>query len=261
MSHEILRRLFGLDGKVALVTGASGGIGSELAHGLAMAGARVALNGRSCEKLDGLRARIVAGGGEAEAFPADVANLEEIGRLVDAVVERFGGLDVLVNCAGVNRRQPIVEVTPETFDAITGLNLRAAYFLSQATFPRMSARGGGKIIHVGSLSSTYGLSDISVYSLTKGAIVQMTKVMAVEWAAHNIQINCLCPGFIQTELTTPLWADERRRAWMLERVLAGRPGTPADLVGMCLYLAGPASDFTTGQAIYVDGGFLAGGRW
>lgn len=261
MSHEILRRLFGLDGKVALVTGASGGIGGELAHGLAMAGASVALGGRSCEKLDRLRGRIVADGGEAEAFPADLADLDAIPRLVDDVVERFGGLDVLVNCAGVNKRQPIPEVTPRTFDAITGLNVRSAYFLSQAAFPRLSARGGGKIVHVGSLSSAYGLSDISVYGLTKGAIVQMTKGMAVEWAAHNVQVNCLCPGFIQTELTTPLWTDGRRRAWMLERVLAGRPGTPGDLVGMCLYLAGPASDFTTGQAIYVDGGFLAGGRW
>ncbi len=261
MNVHFLRSLFGLDGKVALITGASGGIGRELAHGLAMAGASVALSGRSPEKLAEVRDTILAHEGLAEVFPADLADLAEVPRLIDAVVERFGGLDILVNCAGVNQREPIVEVTPATFDRITNLNLRAVYFLSQAAFPRLVQRGGGKIVHIGSLNATFGLGRVSVYGLTKGALVQLTKVQAVEWAPHNVQVNCLCPGFIQTDLTAPLWEDDTKRDWMLGRVPARRPGQPSDLVGMCLYLASPASNFTTGQAIYVDGGFTAGGQW
>ncbi|HEX5415170.1 MAG TPA: glucose 1-dehydrogenase [Chloroflexota bacterium] len=260
-SDTFLQGLFGLDGKVALVTGASGGIGSGLARGLALAGATVALNGRSPERLAEARDTILAQGGHAEVFPADLGDLAAVSRLVDSVVDRYGGLDILVNCAGVNKREPIVEVTPETFERITNLNLRAAYFLSQAALPKLVERGGGKIVHIGSLNAAFGLGTISVYGLTKGAMAQMTKVQAVEWARHNVQVNCLCPGFIETELTAPLWADEAKRRWLLDRVPANRPGLPADLVGMCLYLASTASAFTTGQAIYVDGGFTAGGQW
>jgi NAD(P)-dependent dehydrogenase (short-subunit alcohol dehydrogenase family) len=141
------------------------------------------------------------------------------------------------------------------------VNLRAPYFLSQAVLPHLIARGGGKIIHIGSLTTGWGIGNISVYGLTKSAVGQMTKTMAVEWARHNVQVNCLCPGWIETPLTKPLWADPQRRGWILDRVPAGRPGQPGDLVGLTVYLASPASAFTTGQAIYVDGGFMAGGQW
>lgn len=261
MNRDILQQLFSLDGNIALVTGASGGIGSALAHGLAMAGASVALNGRSRDKLSEVREQITAAGGTADVFPADLSKLEEIPRLVSAVVEHFGRLDVLVNCAGINQRQPILEVTPETYEAISNLNLRAAYFLSQAALPRIAEQGGGKIVNVGSINASFGLGTVSVYGLTKAALAQMTRVMAVEWASQNVQVNCLCPGFIETELTAPLWQDEQRRRWILGRTPANRPGQPADLVGMAIYLASPASNFTTGQTIYVDGGFLAGGQW
>lgn len=261
MMQDFLHRLFSLDGKVALVTGASGGIGRGLAQGLALAGASVALNGRSTERLALVQERIVADGGQARVFPADLEDLAAIRQLVDDVEECFGRLDILVNCAGVNRREPIIDVTPETFEWITNLNVRSAYFLSQAAFPKMAAQGGGKIIHIGSINATYGLGTVSVYGLTKGALAQMTRVMAVEWASYNVQVNCLCPGFIRTELTAPLWEEESKRRWILDRVPARRPGDPSDLVGMLIYLASAASDFTTGQAIYVDGGFTAGGQW
>ena len=261
MNPTYLKKLFSLDGKVALVTGASGGIGQALAHGLAMAGASVALNGRATEKLAAVRETILDNAGSAESFPADLSALDAIPTVVEAVVECFGRIDILVNCAGINQREPIHAVEPATYDRIMDVNLRGGYFLSQAVSRLMVTQGGGKIIHVGSVNATYGLGTVSVYGLSKAAMAQMTRVMAVEWARHNIQVNCLCPGFIETELTAPLWRDEHKRHWLLDRVALKRPGKPEDLVGMCVYLASPASDFTTGQAIYVDGGFLAGGQW
>jgi NAD(P)-dependent dehydrogenase (short-subunit alcohol dehydrogenase family) len=261
MTNNYLAELFSLEGRVALVTGASSGIGRELARGLALAGATVALSGRSEERLAETKQLIADGGGESEIFPAEVGNIEEIAPLVENVAGRLGQIDILLNCAGMNQRQPIAEVLPETYERIMDVNLRAPYFLSQAVLPHLIARGGGKIIHIGSLTTGWGIGNISVYGLTKSAIGQMTKTMAVEWARHNVQVNCLCPGWIETPLTKPLWADPHRRGWILDRVPSGRPGQPGDLAGLTVYLASRASDFTTGQAIYVDGGFMAGGQW
>jgi NAD(P)-dependent dehydrogenase (short-subunit alcohol dehydrogenase family) len=262
MDEGFLRSLFGLDGRVALVTGASGGIGRELARGLALAGAHVALSGRDEARLAALAERIGADGGRAEPFPADLGDGSGAEPLVAAVRARLGRLDVLVNCLGINQRQPIVEVEPETYDRIMDTNLKGVYFLSRAVAPLMREQGGGKIVHIGSVNAAVGLQDISVYGLSKAALVQTTKVMAVEWASWGIQVNCLCPGFIETELTREgLWRHERRRDWIMARLCIKRPGRPEDLVGLCLYLASSASDFTTGQTFYVDGGFLAGSPW
>src|SRR5262245_58500955 len=262
MNHDFLARLFGLDGRVALVTGASGGIGRELARGLAMAGATVALNGRQVDRLAALRDAIGADGGTADSFPGDLADLSQLTTLTEAVIERHGRIDILVNCLGTKKREPIADVAPETYDRIMDVNLKSVYFLSQAVVPHMARQGGGRIIHVGSVNAAIGLHSVSVYGLSKAALVQTTKVMAIEWAELGIRVNCLCPGFIDTELTrVGLWGNERRRRWILDRLSVKRPGLPADLVGLCLYLASPAADFTTGQAFYVDGGFLAGSPW
>lgn len=261
MSGAILQDLFSLKGRVALVTGASSGIGRELARGLASAGARVALSGRSVERLDATRRMITEQDGEAEIFPAEIGDIEAIDPLLEAVNGQFGQIDILVNCAGINQREPVVDVEPATFTRLMDINLRTPYFLSQAVFPGMVERGGGKIINIGSLTTSWGVGNLSVYGLTKSAIGQMTRVMAVEWAQHNVQVNCICPGWIETELTKPLWADEQKRRWILDRVPAGRPGTPEDLIGMAVYLASRAADFTTGQTFYIDGGFTAGGQW
>jgi 2-deoxy-D-gluconate 3-dehydrogenase len=260
-ASESLQRLFGLDGRVVLITGASGGIGRALATGLAQAGATMALAGRSAARLSDVERALTGDGATAATFPHDLADTDSLPALVAAVVERFGRLDILVNCAGINQREPIADVQAATFDRILDVNLRAAYFLSQAAAPAMRVVGGGKIVNIGSLNVSYGLGQVSVYGLSKAALAQMTRVMAVEWAADNIQVNCLCPGFIDTELTIPLWTDEHRRSWILERTPARRPGKPDDLVGLAIYLASPASAFTTGQTMYVDGGFLAGGQW
>jgi NAD(P)-dependent dehydrogenase (short-subunit alcohol dehydrogenase family) len=261
MNTAALLQLFSLDGRVALVTGASGDIGAAIAGGLASAGAALALSGRSPERLERTRASIAAAGGQAGVFPADLAAEGAPQALAEAVAAQLGRIDILVNCAGMNRRQPVAEVTGTTYDAIMAANLRSAFFLSQAALPHMIRQGGGKVINIGSLTVTTGLADVSVYGMTKSALAQLTKTMAVEWAQHNIQVNCLAPGFIATELTAPLFARARRRRWILERVPLARPGRPSDLVGMAIYLSAPASDFTTGQTIYVDGGFTAGSAW
>jgi NAD(P)-dependent dehydrogenase (short-subunit alcohol dehydrogenase family) len=258
---DALQELFSLEGRVALVTGASGGIGGALASGLALAGAAVVLNGRSSERLEALQQTIVAAGGQAASMPADLADIAALPGLVQGVIEQYGRVDILINCAGSNQRMPIQKVDPLTYDTLMQANLRSSYFLSQAVLPHMIKQGGGKIINIGSLTAAVGLADVSVYGMTKAALAQLTKTMAVEWAAYHIQVNCLCPGFFATELTAPLWNDPARKAWMLDRLPSKRPGQPAELVGIAIYLASRASDYMTGQTLYVDGGFLAGSPW
>jgi gluconate 5-dehydrogenase len=261
MNRAALAGLFSLEGRVALVTGASGDIGSALASGLAAAGATVALSGRSAEKLERARVAIDAEGGAASVFPADLSEPDAPAQLAEAVARHHGRLDIVVNCAGMNRRQPIAAVTPENYATIMDSNLRSAFFVSQGALPHMVRQGGGKVINIGSLTVSIALAGVSVYGMTKSAMAQLTRTMAVEWAEHNIQANCLCPGFIATELTAPLFADERRREWILSRTPMGRSGKPIDLVGMAVFMAAPASNFMTGQTVYVDGGVTAGSMW
>jgi len=259
---EFLESLFSLRGKAALVTGASGGIGRALAVALAEAGAAVAASGRNGEALEETVRRIRAKGGVGIALPADLSEVEACRRLVQGAHAALGRLDVLINCAGTNRRAPLESATPEEFNVVTAANLRAPYFLSQATHARMKEQGGGKIVNVGSITCSWGLGGVSVYGATKAALAQLTKTQAVEWAGDNVQVNCLAPGFLRTPLTEEaIWSDPRRRQWLLDRIPAGRAGRPEDLVGAMLFLASPASDYLTGQLITVDGGFLAGGWW
>lgn len=259
---SLFERLFSLRGQAALVTGASGGIGRAIAHALAEAGAVVGLNGTRADVLEELRAAIEAHGGQAIAMPADLREVAECRRLVEEAHAALGRLDVLINCAGINRRKPIVAVTEEDFDVVHAVNLRSLFFLCQAAQPIMRAGGGGKIVNVGSVTSVDGLGEVSVYGATKGAVAQLTKTMAVEWAGDNIQVNCLAPGFMLTPLTEgPVWGDERRSRWLTERIPARRPGMPEELVGAVLLLVSPASSYMTGHTLVVDGGYLAGGSW
>jgi NAD(P)-dependent dehydrogenase (short-subunit alcohol dehydrogenase family) len=259
---DFLGRLFRLDGKTALVTGGSGDIGRALARGLAEAGAAVAVNGTSQAGTEAAVSELRALGLAAEPFVADLSDVFECEKLVERVVHAFGRLDVLVNCAGINRRKPILDVTPDDYEAIMAVNLRAAYFVSRAAARAMISQGGGKIVHIGSENSAIGLQTVSVYGAAKAGLSQLTKTMAIEWAEHGIQVNCLAPGFMHTRLTAVgLWGDERKQKWLLDRIPSKRPGEPADLVGTLLLLASRASDYITGQTIYVDGGFLAGSQW
>lgn len=262
LEPDILHRLFSLKGKTALITGAGGGIGRALAVAFAEAGAIVGAHNRSEASLDETVRAIAAVGGKAVRLGGDLARVEDCRALVTAADAALGGIDILVNCAGTNRRKPITQVTQDDFDAIVAVNLRAALFVAQTAHPIMRARGGGKIINIGSLTTSIGLGDVGVYGLTKAGLGQLTKTMAVEWARDNIQVNCLAPGFIDTPLTrTSLWADPKKRAWLLSRTPAKRPGQPEDLLGAALLLASNASSFLTGQVLSVDGGLLAGGWW
>ena len=259
---SLFDRLFSLQGKTALVTGASGGLGQAIARTLAEAGAIVGLNGTRLTGLEELRAEIEALGGKAVVLPADLGDVAACRALIADAHAALGRLDVLVNCAGINRRKPIVEVTEDDFDTIVAVNLRSILFLSQAAQPIMCAEGGGKIINIGSITSFDGLGDVSVYGATKGAVIQLTRTMAIEWAQDNIQVNCIAPGFMMTPLTEgPVWGDEGRRQWLLERIPARRPGMPEELAGAVLLLASQASSYMTGHTVVVDGGYLVGGWW
>ncbi|CAA9443390.1 MAG: 3-oxoacyl-[acyl-carrier protein] reductase [uncultured Phycisphaerae bacterium] len=262
-NRTYLDHVFGLQGRTALVTGASGGIGRALAVGLAGAGAVVGLHGRRADELAETRKQVEAVGGRAVELPAELNDDAACRRLVaDARAALGGRLDVLVNNAGMNRRKPIEQVPADDFETILNVNLRAPYVLSQAAHPVMREQGGGKIVHVASLTTFIGLGGTSVYGATKAAIAQLAKTQAVEWAKDNVQVNCLAPGFIRTPLTEQsVWGDDRRRAWLLGRIPAKRGGTPEDMVAAVLLMASPGSAYLTGQTIAVDGGVLAGGSW
>ncbi|HES59958.1 MAG: SDR family oxidoreductase [Bacteroidales bacterium] len=258
---DILQRFFSLEGKIALVTGSSSGIGREIAVSLAEAGAIIAVHGRDQDRILETCKIIDRKHGKASPFKADLMEIENCRKLTEDIYKAFGRIDILVNCASINRRKPIREVTLEDFDDIVSVNLKSLYFLSQAIYPIMKSQGGGKIINIGSLNMFYGLDTVSVYGMTKGGIGQLTKVMAVEWAADNIQINSIVPGFIDTPLIKPLLLDEKKEKWIRNRIPARRLGNTAELVGVAILLSSDASSYITGQNFIVDGGFLAGGSW
>jgi NAD(P)-dependent dehydrogenase (short-subunit alcohol dehydrogenase family) len=198
----------------------------------------------------------------AESIAVDLADEDAPDRIVAAAVERLGGVDVLVNNAAVNRRMPMLEMDAATWDWIVRIDLRLPYFLSQRAARAMIEQGrGGSIIGISSLNAAYALEQISVYGPAKAGLSQLTRVMALEWAPHGIRANAIAPGFMDTPLAAPIWADPELSRWILNRVPFERPGLPAELVGACLLLASDAGSFLTGQTLYVDGGALAGGRW
>ena len=259
---NLLHSLFSLAGKTVLVTGAGGGIGRALALGMAGAGARVGIHDVVPERLEETRRAVADAAGHAVPLLAELGEIESCRRLIQEAHSALGRLDVLVNCAGTNRRAPIHAVTEKDYGTIMAVNLRSIFFLSQTAYPIMRKQGGGKIIHIGSLTSLMALGTVSVYGMTKGAVAQLTKTMAVEWAKDNIQVNCIAPGFMLTPLTeVSIWGEEKKRKWLLGRIPMRRPGQPDELVGTALLLASKASSYLTGQTITVDGGVLAGGSW
>lgn len=255
---------FRLDGRVALVTGASRGIGKALALALAAAGADVAVAGRDEATLAPVVEEIRALGRRSLAVPLDVANVEAIPGAVNAVVEALGSLDILVNNAGLNIRKDSLDYTPDDWDFVMNANLKGTFFLTQAAGRRMVEQGRGKILNIGSMSAYLGLPTLPAYSSSKAALQQLTRMLAVEWADHNVQVNAIAPGWIETNLTAPLQEKPELRPryeWVISRTPAGRFGTPDELAGCAVFLCSPAADFITGQVIAVDGGILAGSDW
>ena len=253
--------LFSLEGRVALVTGGGRGIGRGIAEGLADCGAKVACAARTRSQLDETVAAIKTTGGDALAVEMDVSDLASMSAGVAATLSHYGQIDILVNDAGMNIREPFEEVTEDHFDQIMDVNLKGLYFLTQTVVKHMIPRRQGKIIHIGSLTTGWALSQISVYTATKGAVGQLARAQALELGVHNIQVNAICPGFVVTPLTEKLWSDATMRTWGEDRVPLKRLATPADMAGTAIFLACAASDYVTGQLIYVDGGFMAGEAW
>jgi NAD(P)-dependent dehydrogenase (short-subunit alcohol dehydrogenase family) len=253
--------LFGLKDRAAIVTGAGGGLGAWLSAGLAAAGAKVLLTDHPKSPTTEIAMVIRAAGGIVYEYECDLLEDGAPERIVQAAVRHLGGVDVLVNNAGVNRREKIFEVSRQSWDLIATLNLRAPYELSREAAKVMVDCGGGSIIHIGSLNNAIGLEGVSVYGAHKAAICQLAKSMAVEWARHAIRVNAICPGFMLTPLSKPLWDEPQRGGWIMARSLLKRPGYPEELVGCCLLLASKAGSFITGQTMYVEGGWLAGTPW
>ena len=249
--------MFDLSGKTAVVTGGNGGIGLGMARGLAAAGARVVVAARNREKSATAVAELAKlGAGGALAIEVDVTDERSVEALVSGTVERCGALHVLVNNAGINIRKPPHEVSLEEWRRVIDTNLTSAYLCSHAAYPHMKAGGGGKVINIGSMLSIFGAGFAPAYAASKGGIVQFTRACASAWAKDNIQVNAILPGWIDTELT--LKAREQvpgLHDGVLRRTPAGRWGTADDLRGIAVFLAASASDFITGTAIPVDGGY------
>ena len=249
-------RLFDLGGRVAIVTGGNGGIGLGLARGLADAGANIAIVGRNETKSKAAVDDLAARGVKAASVVADVTDKEAVARMVESVTAEFGRIDILVNNAGINVRKPPHALAIEEWESVIDTNLTSAFLCSKAVYPAMKAAKGGKIINIGSMMSIFGASFTPAYAASKGGIVQFTRACACAWATDNVQANAILPGWIDTDLT------ERARAevsGLNERVLARTPaarwGTIDDVAGIAVFLSSAASDFVTGAAIPVDGGF------
>jgi 2-dehydro-3-deoxy-D-gluconate 5-dehydrogenase len=251
---------FDLTGRVAIVTGGNGGIGLGMARGLAEAGAAVAIAGRDAKKGEQAVAAIAGLGAKAAFISVDVVKEDSCKAMVRAAVDRFGRLDILVNNAGINIRKQPETYTLTEWHQVVETNLTSAFVCSQAAYPEMQRAGGGKIINIGSMMSIFGASFAAPYAASKGGIVQMSRVLATAWAKDNIQVNAVLPGWIDTDLTKTA---REQVAGLHDRVVARTPaarwGTPDDFAGIAVFLASPASDFLTGCAIPVDGGYSVQG--
>lgn len=248
-----------LKGKTAIVVGGSKGLGFGMATGLAGAGANVVLVSRNQGQLDEAASKIAAktSNDNVVGISADITSIDNINGLIQIVCDKFGQIDILFNGAGVNKRFSALEFTEADWDAVQNTQLKYVFFMCQAVARQMVEKGiKGKIINIASLTSQLGLPNMISYCAAKGAIVQITKAMANEWAQYGINVNAIGPGYYETEMTAPLFADERRKAELFARIPQKRFGLPSDLAGAAVFLASEASDYVTGQVLYVDGGFL-----
>lgn len=255
-----LADLFDLTGKVAYLPGGYGGIGEAIAWGLALRGAKVVVSGRSQAKGDELAKRISEAGFEARACSLDVTSVAQIKDSVDFVVDTYGAVDILINCAGIQREQPLLEVSEEAFDEVYNVNLKAAMFLAQRTaYHQVEAKQGGKQIHLLSVRSQLGLRNrgYSAYCSTKGGLLMLIKQHAMELAPHQINVNGIAPTFVYTEMIRHVIENDEFRGELLGRIPLGRIADPKDIVGAAVFFSTPASHFITGQILYIDGGITA----
>jgi 2-deoxy-D-gluconate 3-dehydrogenase len=250
--------LFDLSGKISVVTGAGRGIGKAVALRLARAGSDVALVARSQNELDSVAQEIQNLDRQAEAFPADLTQINQLPSLIDAIDRKMGGIDILVNNAGINIPQDSVAVTEEAWDAVMDINLKGAFFVAQAVGKVMISRGrGGRIINMTSQTGSIALIKRAVYCASKAGLNLITKVLALEWCSHGILVNAIAPTFIETELSKDFLSDPEFRAYALSKNLLKKFGTTDDVAAAVLYLASPSGNIVTGHVLLVDAGWTA----
>lgn len=250
-------RIFDLSGKVAMVTGSTRGLGEVTAMALAKAGADVAICGRNRANLDRVSSAIRELGRDSEGFSLDVTSKKSVHEGVEQILKHFGRVDILVNNAGLNHRVPVLEFPEEAWDLVLNTNLRGYFFVAQAVVPQMVERGYGKVINMSSILGRVALPNQLAYASAKGGVDQMTKVMALEWAKQGVRVNAIGPTYFETEMVKQIREDHERFNFINERTPMGRWGHLPELEGIVVFLASPASDFITGQTIYIDGGWTA----
>lgn len=254
MSLEV----FKLDGRVALVTGGNRGLGFAMAQGLAEAGANVVVTSRDQEKaVSSARTITEATGNKALGITVDVTNARQVEAMVQQVIAEFGHIDILVNNAGINIRKPIEEFDEESWDRVQAANLKAPYLCSRAVVPYLKAQRRGRIINIASMLGMVGLAERAAYCSSKGGVIQLTKVLALELAAYNVTVNAICPGPFATEINTPVLNNPEANQFFLDHIALKRWGKPEEMKGVIVFLASEASSFMTGAALTVDGGWTA----
>jgi NAD(P)-dependent dehydrogenase (short-subunit alcohol dehydrogenase family) len=254
---DYLRDLFSLDGRVAVVTGGSSGIGAEMASALARAGARVVLIARDAERLGAAAGRLRAFGALAAWVSADLGDRALLEEAATAAAAVFGSPDILVNCAGINLRPPLPSLTLPEWDLTIAVNLTAPFLLGQRFGPVMAERGWGRIINVTSQQAQRAFGNSGAYGASKGGLAALTRSQSEAWARSGVCCNSVCPGFVPTRLNAHVASDPARSAALAARTMVGRNGEPADFAGVAVFLASRASAYLTGQTLYVDGGFSA----
>lgn len=252
-----MKDLFKLDGKIALITGSTQGIGNLIAKGLAAHGATVIINSSRPEKVEKAVSEIKAMGYQAYGFPFDVTNVDDVKNSIAKIENECGPIDVLINNAGIQRRAPLLEFSEQDWDSLIDVNQKAVFFMMQSVAEHMVKRKQGKIINIGSMQSELGRETITPYAASKGAVKMLTRGGCVELAKHNIQVNGIAPGYFETELTKPLVENQEFTSWLCNRTPANRWGQPEELIGAAVFLSSKASDFVNGHLLFVDGGMLA----
>ena len=248
---------YDLSGKVAIITGGGRGIGRAVALKLANCGAKVVLAARTAEQLAGVVEEIKAGGGEAVAQPTDLMLSEQISALVEAAMNAFGRIDILINNAARSFMRPLMDLREDGWDKIFGVNCKAVFLLSRAAAKIMAEKGGGRIVNISTVGAVRGGAGMAVYHTSKAALNMLTKCMAVEWAPLNINVNAVGPGLTKTAFSQPLWENPEIEKMISAKIPKGRLANPEDIVGAVLFLCAEDSAYITGETIYVDGGTLA----